>query len=193
MLHINGVHILHKLHIMPGPRVEKVSVFHLADAHDVYHLEPHRPLRFLDFARNDTPVISTKGATVISTKRSARRNLRPSQNHCLMDTVRCQKVPCPVGRGGFQAKVIGKGNYASASVAAHHSAGAVGVVELHPEVLARGLSEDHQAVRAVFLAKSLDALRLAILIHTAFTAVKDHEVVTCSGEYVGRFCHLADY
>ena len=39
--------------------------------------------------------------------------------------------------GGVDTQVVGEGHNAAAAVAAHHAAGAVGVVELHHEVVGR--------------------------------------------------------
>ena len=93
-----------------------------------------------------------------------------------------QEVPEAVGGGGLQAQVIGKGNDASATIAAHHAAGAVGVVEFHGKVVAGGQSQDHQAVGAVFFAQLGDARGLAEGIGPALASVQDHKVVSGSAE-----------
>ena len=101
-----------------------------------------------------------------------------------MRAVGGQEVPDTVGGGGLQTQVIGKGHDASATIAAHHAAAAVGVVEFHDEIVAIGQPQDHQAVGAVFSAQCRDGLRAAEGLHTALTSVQDYKVVSGSGELV---------
>ena len=99
-----------------------------------------------------------------------------------MRPIRGQEMPGAIGRSRLQAQHIGKSHDASASIAAHHAAGTVRIEELHGEVIAIGQPQNHQAVGAVLCTKFLDTLPLATCLHAAFPAVKDHEVVSRSGE-----------
>ena len=98
--------------------------------------------------------------------------------------VRCQEVP--YSRGGLQAQVIGKGYDASASIAAHHAAAAVGVEEFHGKVIAGGLPQNHKAVGVVLLTKGQNLFRLPVGVYSALPTVQHHKVVPCSGELVQR-------
>ena len=100
---------------------------------------------------------------------------------------RGEAVHPPVARGDAQR--IGKRHDAASAVAAHHPAGAVGIVILHPEIQPLSpFGQDHQAVGAVLRAERGDALRRAEGGDILRPPVQDHEVVAGPGIQM-QLCH----
>lgn len=58
--------------------------------------------------------------------------------------------------GGFDAEVIGEGNYAASAVTAHHAASAIRIKERHLEIAALGRQKHHHAVGLEVGAEILD-------------------------------------
>ncbi len=155
LFHVQDFDTGHEFHKVAGARVEEVAI--QDGLHSVYvnHLELDGPQAVLFL-----------------------------EDLSRMRAVRCQKVPYSVRRGGLQAQVIGKGHDASATIAAHHAAAAVGVVEFHGKVTAGCLTQDHEAVGAVFPAQSGDGLLLAEIVHPSLAPVQQDKVIACPGELV---------
>ena len=169
LFHIDFLDIPHKLHEMTGSGVQEISAHHRLNTLYVNHFQLHDPFR-------------------------VGRVLGRGDNLRHVRTVGGQEVPDAVGGGGFEAQHIGKGRDASATVAAHHAAAAVGVEEFHGKVVGRFLGfarndsgsgpQDHEAVGAVFLAQRGDGFGAAEVIYPALAPVQHHKVVSCSGELI---------
>ena len=55
------------------------------------------------------------------------------KDFCGVRTVGGEEMP-DIAVGGLQAEPVGEGDYASPAIAAHHSAGAIGIEEFHTEI-----------------------------------------------------------
>ena len=77
---------------------------------------------------------------------------------------------------GLNAEVVGKGHYAAASVAAHHSPAPIGVVVIHFEIAVVSGTQDHKSVGAVTGAEPYH-----IKLGKGFSAVKNHKGVAGTG------------
>ena len=170
---VNGVHIVNEFHEVACPGIEEVTVLYGCDSFYVYHFQAHGPERFF--------------AALRMTKRAG-------EDCGGVGAVGGEEVPGSVGGGWGEAEHVGKSHNAAAAVAAHHAAGAVGVVEFHGEVggdssTALGMTEGagaqyHETVGVVFAAEFGYAGGVAVLLHVAAAAVKDDEVVPGSGKKI---------
>ena len=94
-----------------------------------------------------------------------------------------REYPAPVRGLRLHAEKVGERDDAAPAVAAHHPAGAVGIVEFHPEVRGCIRPEDHQAVGAMHPAAVHDpgAVQPA---RKALPAVQDDKRVAGSAEKI---------
>ena len=159
LFHVHGLRIRHETHEMARPRVQEPAVQRGTELPHVDHPQAHRLAATL--AGEDLARVQPVG--------------------------RGEAVHPPVARGDAQR--IGKRHDAASAVAAHHPAGAVGIVILHPEIQPLSpFGQDHQAVGAVLRAERGDALRRAEGGDILRPPVQDHEVVAGTGIFM-QFRH----
>ena len=106
-----------------------------------------------------------------------------------MRAVRGQEMVCPV-RPGSEAKVPGEGHDTASAVAAHHSSGAVGIEEFHPEIISFRHRKDHQSIRTdsrVTVAKSRNPLRREFF--RGGPGIIQQEIIPRSVVFQ-KFCHF---
>ena len=155
--HVDAVHPVHELHIVPRAGVQEQAVFDWCNSLHVNHFQPHSPLFSGNLLR---------------------------QNFGRMLPVRGEEM-IDVTIGRVDSQVVGEGNNASAPVAAHHAAGAVRVVKLHDKVVVRrlvGTRQDHETIRMVLPAQLANPGWLPIRIHPTLAPVQHHKIVPRSGE-----------
>ena len=156
-LDIDGLHVRHETHEVARARVEEPAVQRRMERVHVDHPDADRLA--VAVAREDLAGVRAVG--------------RDEAEHA------------SVGR--LQAQRVGEGHDAAAAVAAHHAAGAVGIVVLHPEIIVRIVRQDHQAVgtdtpvggheAAPAVAQLRDALRRAERGDILRPPVEHHEIV----------------
>ena len=100
--------------------------------------------------------------------------------------------------GGPDAQRVRECRDAASAVAAHHPAGAVGIVVFHPEILVRIVLQDHEPVRAnpavrspeagLAVAQGGDARSVAEGGNILRPPVQDHEIIAGTGIFM-QFRH----
>ena len=195
-LHIHSIHIGYKLHKMPGPRIQEIPSHHSLNPLHINHFQPNYPLPEDTTSSGHVHprtwvgggarrVSGGRGRRERSERSSAGGSiLRSLKYGGYMQAVGGTEVPGPVGGGGLQAQHIGKSHYASPAVAAHHAACAVRIVELHGEIHLRIKAQDHEPVRLVLPAQSLNPVHGPIGRHVPSAAIQNHEVVSSAGELI---------